>query len=283
MLLPNIERSDLYRTWEQQDIGSGLIPDSRPSISLFECPSSPPDDRSAPNLAYAANAGSTARNAQTQIKGDGVMLDTVGITNVYSAARNNFDVISSADGTANTMLFAEKCGSLAIQSAWNIVANQSAQQGGGSGVSYLGDSYPSTDQGGTTFSGMWQKPMTSTDIPVFGISSGADIASNISKAINSTADPSADNPSYSAFPSSNHPAGVMVAFCDGHTMFLNDAIALHVYAQLITSDSKWLPGSPVGVSGGSGGSAYTTNSQRVNSWLLMYGERPPYTLSEADY
>ena len=278
MLLPNIERSDLYRTWEQQDISLGVIPDSRPSISLFECPTSPPDDRSAPNLAYAANAGSTARNGQTQIKGDGVMLDTAGSTvgNIYSAARNNFDVISSGDGTANTMLFAEKCGSLAIQSAWNIVANVSAQQGG-SPVSYLGDSYPSTDQGGTTLSGMWQKPMTSTDIPVFGI---AGSPSGMTKVINSTVDPSSTNPSYSAFPSSNHPAGVMVAFCDGHTMFLNDAIAVHVYAQLVSTDSKWSAnGSPIGESSGSG--AYTTNSRRMNDWLET--PTPPYSLSESDY
>jgi prepilin-type processing-associated H-X9-DG protein len=279
MLLPNIERSDLYRTWEQQDVMAGLIPDSQPSVSLFECPTSPPDNRSAPNLAYAANAGSTARNGQTQIKGDGVMLDTAGSTavNIYSAARNNLDVISSADGTANTMLFAEKCGSLATQSAWNVIANLSAQQGGSS-VSYLGDSYPS-QAAAATLSGMWQKPMTSTDIPVFGI---AGSPSGMTKVINSTVDPSTTNPSYSAFPSSNHPAGVMVAFCDGHTRFLSDAIAVHVYAQLVSTDSKWSAnGSPIGGSSGSG--AYTTNSPRMNDWLMVYPGTPPYSLSESDY
>jgi prepilin-type processing-associated H-X9-DG protein len=208
------------------------------------------------------------------------MLDTAGSTvgNIYSAARNNFDVISSGDGTANTMLFAEKCGSLATQSAWNVIANLSAQQGG-SPVGYLGDSYPSQDQGGVTLSGMWQKPMTSTDIPVFGI---AGSPSGMTKVINSTVDPSSTNPSYSAFPSSNHPAGVMVAFCDGHTMFLNDAIAVHVYAQLVSTDSKWSAnGSPIGGSSGSG--AYTTNSPRMNDWLMTYPGTPPYSLSESDY
>jgi prepilin-type N-terminal cleavage/methylation domain-containing protein/prepilin-type processing-associated H-X9-DG protein len=281
MLLPNIERSDLYRTWEQQDVSVGLIPDSQPSVSLFECPTSPPDNRSAPNLAYAANAGSTARNGQTQIKGDGVMLDTAGGTTmqgvtIYNAARNNLDVISSADGTANTMLFAEKCGSLATQSAWNVIAN--LQQGSGPIVYYLGDSYPS-QTAGATLSGMWQKPMTSTDIPVFGI---AGSPSGMTKVINSTVDPSTTNPSYSAFPSSNHPAGVMVAFCDGHTRFLSDAIAVHVYAQLVSTDSKWSAnGSPIGGSSGSG--AYTTNSPRMNDWLMVYPGTPPYSLSESDY
>ena len=288
MLLPNIERSDLYRTWEQHVPGAGeMVPNSKPSIALFECPTSPADDASAPNLAYAGNAGSTARNGQSQIKGDGVMLDTAGAYNsskalVYNGSRTNLDAVSSGDGTSNTLLYSEKCGSLATQSSWNVIANTSSLQGS-SGVFYSGDTYPSQSTGDATLGGMWQKPMTSTDVPVFGISSSASSPSSITKVINSTTDPSPENPSYSAFPSSNHPGGVMVSFCDGHTMFLNDAIALHVYAQLVTSDSKWLPGSPVGGSGASTESAYTTNSQRVNTWLMLYPGQPPYSLSESDY
>jgi prepilin-type N-terminal cleavage/methylation domain-containing protein/prepilin-type processing-associated H-X9-DG protein len=282
MLLPNLERSDLYRTWEQAT-GAVPRPTSQPSVSLFECPTSPPDNQGGPNLAYAGNAGSTGRNGTNQIKGDGVMLDSVGNGSVYNGSRINLDVISSGDGTSNTLVFVEKCGSLASQSMWNLLANVSSLTG--SGLQYSGDSYPTTTSSSGTLSGIWPASMNPSDLPVFGIASTAagssGISSAISKVLNSPATPSAANPSYSAFPSSNHPAGVMVAFCDGHTMFLADSIALHVYAQLVTSDSKWAPsGAAIGGTGSSGG--YATNSQRADDWLMIFGSAP-YTISESDY
>jgi len=210
------------------------------------------------------------------------MLDSVGNGSVYNGSRINLDVISSGDGTSNTLVFAEKCGSLASQSMWNLLANVSNTTG--SGLQYSGDAYPTTTSSGT-LSGIWPTSMNPSDLPVFGIASTAagspGVSSAISKVVNSPSTPSAANPSYSAFPSSNHPAGVMVAFCDGHTVFLADSIALHVYAQLITSDSKWAPtGAAIGGTGSSGG--YATNSQRADDWLMIFGSAP-YSLSEADY
>jgi prepilin-type N-terminal cleavage/methylation domain-containing protein/prepilin-type processing-associated H-X9-DG protein len=283
MILPNLERSDLYRTWEQATVAIPR-PVSQPSVSLFECPSSPPDNQGGPNLAYAGNAGSTATFGQNQIKGDGVMLDTAGLSNVYNAARINLDVISSGDGTSNTLIYSEKCGSLASQSMWNLVANASGNSAN-SGLQYSMTNYPTSTSSGT-LSGVWQTSMNSSDLPVFGIASSASGASGVSsaipKVINSTTPPNANNPSYSAFPSSNHPTGVMVAFCDGHTMFLADSIAVHVYAQLVTSDSKWVVGgTPMGGSSSLGG-GYATNSARVDDWLKVFGSAP-YSISESDY
>ena len=275
MLLPNLERSDLYRTWEQAS-SSVPQPSSRPSIALFECPSSPPDVAGSPNLAYAGNAGSTATFGANQVKGDGVMLDTVGNGSVYNAARVNLDVVSSGDGTANTMLFTEKCGALAVQSTWNAVAGVTTN-GASSSVQYGGDIFPQSTAGTITLSGMWQVAMSSLDLPVFGV---AGTTPTSSKVINSSASPAIGSPSYSAFPSSNHPAGVIVAFCDGHTMFLTDAIAPHVYAQLVSSDSKYSTSS---TAFGGSGPGYATNSARVDSWLKTYPGTAPYTLSESDY
>ena len=280
MILPNLERSDLYRTWEQAPVAVPR-PVTAPSIALFECPSSPPDTQAAPNLAYAANAGTTGRLGQNQIKQDGVMLDTAGNSPAYNAARVNLDVISSGDGTSNTLIFAEKCGSQAAQSRWDLVANVNAAAG--SGIQYSGDSYPTVATTSGTLSGMWQvspNAMTNNDLPVFGVSGAA--SSSITKVFNSTALPSTANPSYTAFPSSNHPTGVMVVFCDGHTMFVADSIAPYVYAQLVTSDSKWQPsGAPAGGSASLGG-GYQTNSERADGWLKLFGTAP-YALSEADY
>lgn len=209
------------------------------------------------------------------------MLDTAGQDGDWNAARINLDVISSGDGTTNTLLFSEKCGSLASQSMWNVVANVSGADG--DELQYFSDNYPNSGM----MSGMWQKPMSSSDLPVFGIASSASsataVSAKIAKAINSTAPPTAENPSYSAFPSSNHPTGVMVVFCDGHTMFLADSVALHVYAQLISSDSKWvIGGRPIGGSSSLGG-GYATNSKRADDWLKIYGSATPYSLSDSDY
>lgn len=278
VLLPNIERSDLYRTWEQAPIAR---PITAPSVALFECPSSPPDDRGAANLAYAGNAGTTGREGANQIKADGVMLDTAGSAPIYNAARMNLDVISAGDGTSNTLIFSEKCGSLVAQSRWDLVTNVTTA--GGGGVQYIGDSCATNAGTSGTLSGLWQVApgtMTSNDLPVFGIKS--DNPSAVSRVLNSTAPPTAADPSYSAFPSSNHPTGVMAVFCDGHTMFLENSMAPHVYAQLVTADSKWVVGGFAKGGATSLGGGYQSNSARADAWLKLFGSGP-YALSESDY
>jgi len=43
-------------------------------------------------------------------------------------------------------------------------------------------------------------------------------------------------------PSSLHPAGVMVAFCDSHIAFLADSVEKKVYSQLLTCNRKFISG-----------------------------------------
>jgi len=47
-----------------------------------------------------------------------------------------------------------------------------------------------------------------------------------------------------ARPSSNHPGGVLAAFCDGHCQFLSEKIDYSVYQHLMAPDDKGagLPG-----------------------------------------
>jgi prepilin-type processing-associated H-X9-DG protein len=45
-----------------------------------------------------------------------------------------------------------------------------------------------------------------------------------------------------ARPSSYHPGGAVVTFCDGHTAFINDAIDYKLYASLMATDTSALPG-----------------------------------------
>ena len=246
-LLPNIERGDVYRSYESGVVGN------IPSISLLQCPTSPPDDPSVPTLAYAGNAGSSLLNTGTspasQIRGDGVMGDRVGGGVAYSAARSNLDMISSADGTSNTLLFSEKSGSNVVQTSWSLFVPASA-------------SSPQL----LSFSPVGSDPRFDI-VGVFGIAT----VPGAGKVINSGTPPSTADASYNAHPSSFHPGGVVVTFCDGHTEFLRDSIAPHVYAQLVTSDSKY------------NAPAYSTNSGLVDGWLKFGGAPVPYALSEGDF
>ena len=65
MLLPNLERRDVYRAAENN--GGTLISGSHtPYLDLLNCPSTPPDLTSSPSLAYAGNCGIPAIKPSTK-------------------------------------------------------------------------------------------------------------------------------------------------------------------------------------------------------------------------
>lgn len=230
MLLPNLERRDVYRLWETST-NAGVPATVSPFISIFVCPTSPPDTQGQPTLSYAANIGSTdyagsgsTMSPYTQYRGDGVMMDTVGNpANNISAARNNLDVISSGDGTSMTLLFSEKCGPLySPQGSYDAIPQLiSNAQRISSNPMLTGVAYPT---GGTS--------LPTAPVPGFGVfETLADV-----KIINSL---DADRAGYLGHPSSNHPGGCVATFCDGHTMFVKETIAPLVYTQLIASNSLY--------------------------------------------
>jgi len=260
LLLPMLERRDIYSTWEQS-VAAPNDPALSPFMSIFACPTSPSDVAGAPVLAYAGNAGSKVINAdRAQMKGDGVMFDTVGIDGSYNPARINLDVISGKDGTSSTLLFSEKCGTLRDQTRWNVIAVAT-----------------SPDPGDAIIGTALDPAGLPRDLPTFGIASGG-LGATV-KVINSLTDPTSDNPSYRVHPSSNHPGGVVAAFCDGHTQFLRDTISPEIYAHLLTSDSTWKP-----LSGSPGGGVYVTNSGLMRSWMVDGNGVPRRrNLSESDF
>ena len=265
MLLPNLERRDVYRLWETST-NAGVPATASPFISIFVCPTSPPDTQGQPTLSYAANIGSTdyggsgsAMLPYTQYRGDGVMMDTVGNPASYiSAARNNLDVISSGDGTSMTLLFSEKCGPLySPQGSYDAIPPLAPAGRINNGM-LTGVAYPT---GGTT--------LPTAPVPGFGV---FDTFSDV-RIINSL---DASRAGYLGNPSSNHPGGCVATFCDGHTMFVKETIAPLVYTQLITSNSLYDT-----VSG-----TYKTNGAAIQANLVD----PPgsstvsrKTLSEADF
>jgi prepilin-type N-terminal cleavage/methylation domain-containing protein len=256
ILLPYIERGDIYRFLEQvtpgtvPSTGSLLGSEQQVPISLYKCSSSPADSNLAAVVAYGANAGTTFCDSNgRQAIADGVFCDTLGGvkgTGFYPAARLNFDTISAGDGTSNTMMFSEINSVLAgPQPLWGEAV---PNPGPVSGASFL------LSNSGASF----------RDLALFGLA-GSPILN--AKIINS--------PTPSSSPSSNHPGGVGVTMCDGRTMFLRDTILAHVYAQLLSSDSRWNGG-------------YTLNSQRMIEWLQTARDSSgqplaPYLLKDSDY
>ena len=119
-------------------------------------------------------------------------------------------IVSNADGTGTTLLLSEKSGSVVTQGYWDVCPTTATQfaYSGGSTAYAAGSSLP---------------------VPGFGVTGAA-----ITPVLNSVV---SGAPGAWSQPSSNHPDGVVVAFCDSHTLFLKTTIAPQVYAQLITSNN----------------------------------------------
>jgi prepilin-type N-terminal cleavage/methylation domain-containing protein len=287
-LLPYLERSDIYRMLEQHpkppspsatdvydSTSFALYPDStRVNVSMYRCPSSPLGDKTKPVVAYGGNVGTTSWNGSgtqadpnVQVRGDGVLYDSVGIQgsptvrpfsgvgDSLQPARTNLDAISAADGTTNTLIFSEINSVLAPQRQWNLVA-------------------PTPNLNDDPSEPAKLLLLNFSNLPAFGISSRT--FGHTDKIINSILPPGGGNPSYNGHPSSNHPGGVGATMCDGRTTFLRDTIAHHVYAQLLTSDSRWI--------NGASNNGYPGNSPRISAWLrdVTPGTPIPYVLQESD-
>lgn len=236
-LLPNLERNDLFDSWE-----AGGTPESQ--LSVFLCPTTPTDfDNGA--TAYAGNAGCTswATLSKMQIKGDGVLLDTAGYAEdgvlQYRASKNTLDLVSNKDGTATTLLFAEK--NAYGQGRWDAQLTSPnpeltpAQVPVQDPHNYVSNSF--------------------VGVPVFGISTDLPLPGKV-----------LNNETSVSQPSSNHSGGVIVAFCDGHVIFLKDSIGSHVYAQLLTSNS----------------SARSFRATQ-GAWQNVPSTSSPYVLNEKDF
>ena len=271
-LLPNIERKDLYNYWSSgtsvnsttlftSDYGNQVFTSIAPTISIFQCPTSPSDASSGGPIAYGGNAGSGTEkmttSALTQPKGEGILLDTVplvadtsnGGTRTYTTAKLSLDYISGGDGASSTLLLAERCGA--------AVGNQPKW----SGVSRLGNPCTTTTCGATGYrqpvasaadwvssEGGGSPDLNETTPLVFLLPAGTvqPTTTNTPKVIN------VSGAEAYRYPSSNHPGGVLTVFADGHTLFIRDNIDYDTYCNLLTCNAQ-APGSL---------------SSTVRSWVL---------------
>ena len=215
LLLPFLERRDL----------STALTAVAPSVSaktsylnIYLCPTSPPESQADAWLSYAGNAGYGSKLEVTASgidgKGNGVMVDTSLPGN--QSNRIDVDYVSNGDGASNTLVLTEKCGTRVTKlPKWS---NQI--------------SVPPTNP--ISLNDVSATSSTYSSIPVFLFAGSA--------ATNAWTPPSgvvgSSNTTDDRFPSSNHPGGVGVAFCDGHVLFLKSSVDITTYVQMMTSSSE---------------------------------------------
>ena len=215
LLLPFLERRDL----------STALTAVAPSVSaktsylnIYLCPTSPPDSQADAWISYAGNAGYGSKLEVTASgidgKGNGVMVDTSLPGN--QSNRIDVDYVSNGDGASNTLVLTEKCGTRVTKlPKWsNQIIVPPANPISLNDVSATSSTYSS--------------------IPVFLFAGSA--------TTNAWTPPSgvvgSSNTTDDRFPSSNHPGGVGVAFCDGHVLFLKSSVDITTYVQMMTSSSE---------------------------------------------
>jgi prepilin-type processing-associated H-X9-DG protein len=215
-LFPYLERQDLFRLYESGTFVADIA--NRSQVSIFICPTSPPENNFQPKLCYAGNGGTgqvrlTSDNPVIR-KGNGVMFNATG----PFSAKITLDAVSAGDGTTTTLLFAEKCGaSQNPDLRWSVFDAPGAET----------NNIPQSRQGAilSAFINEGNPGFASQTLTLSGP------AAPFKPGTYST-----DTADATWYPSSNHSGGGVVGFCDGHTKFISDTIPLATYIQLMTMD-----------------------------------------------
>jgi prepilin-type N-terminal cleavage/methylation domain-containing protein/prepilin-type processing-associated H-X9-DG protein len=233
-ILPTLERNDIYDIWtnwsyynDHMGVTVATPPttnplDDLPMLPMLTCPSDPPDDSETPWLAYVVNTGTQLAAPQGSTSGNryedkayGVFHDRSSYMDTISRQRLqvSLDYLNSHDGSSNTLMLTE-----------NLLESPERR-------------WDRTEQPDTS---------TTNNLNEYYV--------GVRWFVNATTDPVPDpletalftineNPATPATdglprPSSNHPGGVVAAFCDGSVRFVAETINEVTYLHIMTPDSK---------------------------------------------
>lgn len=246
-LFPYLEQNSLEDLWTNQLVDSSnayrvQTMGEAPELELLSCASNERDAEGLPWIAYTVNAGRmfsdpSRGSNDKENAANGIFFDlSKNISAIssgsedgregYAKIKSSINYISSNDGTSNTMMMSESLHTW----YWAYVTDVS---GGQTPDSTLKDNAYADDK--RFFGFMWsneQLPAGSCPQSVQRIN-GDNNFDLLTPTQNMTQ--MSDCLSY---PSSNHPAGVNVAFCDGRVVYINETIEPQVYGQLMTSSSR---------------------------------------------
>lgn len=234
-ILPNLERTDLYRFWmdgtKVPDATTGVDPRAV-YLGFLTCPSDPTDtsNNASPPLAYAVNSGTelaprpvdpgqrdSALRYESSEKGvfhDQSDFATLAYSPNREQPRVSLDYLSNRDGSSTTLMLSENVIGDPAQRTWVKVSDLAPGRFGW-------DEY---------FLGIrWYTARNSDPLTPPALNEGGQYPIN--------------SPLPSGFtdiprPSSRHPGGVIASFCDGHQQFIQQGIDYWVYAHVMTPDSR---------------------------------------------
>lgn len=244
MILPQLDRNDLYRAYTKKrredasdPISLGNPPIPIETLEIMSCPSNPAEAAGGTPLSYAVNAGAPDRpvssgevqNVTADLPANGVFHDNDPFFDDQVNPQNNQPVIkkkvvkmntsavSANDGTATTIMMAER-----VEARnWTDTGNMN------SGTPNPFDSNQNVPA--EVFTGICWIPLPpGEELP----NPASDFEMNGIKPPFEETDKNLNY--HDVRPSSFHPGGVVASFVDGHVSFLNDGIAYKVYSQLMT-------------------------------------------------
>lgn len=203
MLLPQLERADLYQNWQKAAPSAQRVALLRFGI----CPSDPAPDQGTGSTpwAYVVNSGNsdlprydpTITPATRNGRDCGVSFDLQAGVSPSNQFKIGIDYISGADGSQNTLLLTENV---------RIIPTANIER-------------------------VWapSNPVQRENLSVhWAIGDVQDTQFKINQ----------DLEVHHPRPSSRHPGGVVASFCDGHQAFLNQQIDYYVYQHLATPNSS---------------------------------------------
>jgi len=220
-LFPYLDRNDLAKLWRDvlptTDVGStGLKLDV--SLPLLMCPSDVTAE-SGTDMSYAVNCGRVDRIYQdtntppapldTGVNG---IFHRLASTSTYGASdvEVSLDYVSVKDGSSTTLLLGENTQA----GPWMSVSGGTSQA-------------LSETELGLCYNGLDDTQVPNLDCTTSG---GEPVPMNVCFD---------ESPGYiTTRPSSFHPGGCVMSFCDGHQQFLTEQVDYQVYQLLMTPDSS---------------------------------------------
>ena len=259
MLFPYMELTPLWDRWNNEfpSSSSAAIDQSfTPELVELQCPSDIPDGPGTPACSYVANAGQAfgdpSRGGTTpaglsevnrEYAANGMFFDqnrklnyTPSASSAADGRESNPPLQSSmayvqADGLSKTMMVSEN-----IHALWYTYPDAVDDLNpGGTVFDTTADSVPDAKH---YFGFVWSNLPDNTNYSP----SGRAYLAEWQRVNGSRLELSAENletfDEPLAYPSSEHPQGVNIAFADGHIVFVSERIDARVYAQMMTSKSK---------------------------------------------
>lgn len=249
---PYIEQQALWDRWSQPDASNNayinaLLQQSN-SLELLVCPSDPPVIPGEPHLSYVANAGWIGRTsgalpatppAQSPFQAtdqenpaNGVFFDRsrkfssndlLGPTNALEGSSpptiTTAYISAKGDGSTSTLFLTEN-----LHAVHWTYTDPNDYNGSG------------TPEEKFHFGFCWEDPTIVTDPGASEDEKARRINGNKDEDSYTVVGDITSNGVRDAFPSSNHPGGVNVAFVGGSVQFMTDQMEPRVYAQLMTSN-----------------------------------------------